>query len=64
MKVAAKRSKRMKGTNRRREEREREVEGKKAATLSCLYIMYEYKSYETVLFTMLIKTKVLLYICC
>lgn len=44
MNVAAKQSKRMKGTNRRREEREREVEGKKAATLSCLYIMCEYKN--------------------
>lgn len=44
MKVAAKLSKRMMGTNRRREEREREVEGKKTGTLPCLFIIYEYKN--------------------
>lgn len=44
MKEAGKLSKRMKGTNRRREEREREVEGKKTGTLPCLFIIYEYKN--------------------
>ena len=47
MNVAAKLSKRMKGTNRRREEWKKEVEGKKAATLSCLCIIYVQNCYET-----------------
>lgn len=44
MKVAAKLSKSMKGTNRRREERKREVEGKKTGIFPCLFIIYEYKN--------------------
>ena len=43
MNVAAKLSKRMKGPNRRREEWEKEVEGKKAAT-SCICIIYKCKN--------------------